>query len=256
MAKSDNPIDVHRRQQRKKELKKNKGSRTKARDAKVAATRSVDEVKSEISKFERRSRDATDTKKLERLRKELKIVQAESGKRKALLDQAQLERDKELISAQRTVEGVQKLNESKYTLIERFASVYYDPVLNPFGAPAPGEPRMYWSDPSGTATTMAPTLAIVPLRWRQKFDEVRGNSADLSYQGSAVGARKRRWDERRNDHLSQEDVFPPPPPKPQEMVILVTFSTSLFCKLTPIYVYLATSVAKRSSSTSTPKRKY
>ena len=45
MAKSENPIDVYRRQQRKKELKKNKSARIKARDAKVAATRSLDEVK-------------------------------------------------------------------------------------------------------------------------------------------------------------------------------------------------------------------
>ena len=45
MAKSENPIDVYRRQQRKKEVKKNKSARIKARDAKVAATRSLEEVK-------------------------------------------------------------------------------------------------------------------------------------------------------------------------------------------------------------------
>ena len=44
MAK-DNPIDVYRRQQRKKEVKKNKTARIKSRDAKVAATRSLEEVK-------------------------------------------------------------------------------------------------------------------------------------------------------------------------------------------------------------------
>lgn len=134
------PIDVltihpsppHRRQQRKKELKKNKTSRTKARDAQVAATKSLDEIKSEIAKLERRQNrsidstgsalDANDTKKLERLRKELKIVQAEAGKRKLLADQAQLERDRELISAQRTVEGVKQLNESKYRLVRVWLS--------------------------------------------------------------------------------------------------------------------------------------
>jgi len=122
----------HRRQQRKKELKKNKTSRTKARDAQVAATKSLDEIKSEIAKLERRQNrsidstgsalDANDTKKLERLRKELKIVQAEAGKRKLLADQAQLERDRELISAQRTVEGVKQLNESKYRLVRVWLS--------------------------------------------------------------------------------------------------------------------------------------
>lgn len=45
MAKSENPIDTYRKQQRKKEVKKNATARIKARDDKVAATRSVEEVK-------------------------------------------------------------------------------------------------------------------------------------------------------------------------------------------------------------------
>lgn len=45
MAKSENPLDVYRKQQRKKEVKKNKTARIKVRDEKVAATRSVEDVK-------------------------------------------------------------------------------------------------------------------------------------------------------------------------------------------------------------------
>jgi hypothetical protein len=46
MAKSEDlSVEAYRRQQRKKELKKNKSSRIKARDEKVAATRSVEDVK-------------------------------------------------------------------------------------------------------------------------------------------------------------------------------------------------------------------
>jgi len=41
----DLSIEAYRRQQRKKELKKNKTARIKARDAKVAATRSIEDVK-------------------------------------------------------------------------------------------------------------------------------------------------------------------------------------------------------------------
>jgi hypothetical protein len=41
----DLSIEAYRRQQRKKELKKNKTARIKARDEKVAATRSVEDVK-------------------------------------------------------------------------------------------------------------------------------------------------------------------------------------------------------------------
>eukprot|EP00984_Skeletonema_dohrnii_P023492 scaffold12581_cov55-Skeletonema_dohrnii-CCMP3373.AAC.1 len=133
MAKSENPLDVYRRQQRKKELKKNKNARIKARDEKVAATRAIDEVKAEISLLERKrdklfgkSRgdkegdnegddadednksgglDSNETKKLERLRKELKIVTAASARRKELHEQAQREQELQLIAAQKTVEG-------------------------------------------------------------------------------------------------------------------------------------------------------
>jgi hypothetical protein len=46
MAKSEElSVEAYRRQQRKKELKKNKSARIKARDEKVAATRSIDDVK-------------------------------------------------------------------------------------------------------------------------------------------------------------------------------------------------------------------
>ena len=157
MAKSENPLDVYRRQQRKKELKKNKNARIKARDEKVAATRAIDEVRAEISLLERKrdkfgkSRggnsdnegdadedrsgglDSNETKKLERLKKELKIVTVASVKRKELHEQAQREKELQLIAAQKTVEGVQKLNESKYSVLERYASVYYDELMNQIG---------------------------------------------------------------------------------------------------------------------------
>jgi hypothetical protein len=46
MAKSEElSVEAYRRQQRKKELKKNKSARIKARDEKVAATRSIEDVK-------------------------------------------------------------------------------------------------------------------------------------------------------------------------------------------------------------------
>ncbi|KAL7541017.1 hypothetical protein ACHAXR_010561, partial [Thalassiosira sp. AJA248-18] len=204
MAKSENPIDVYRRKQRKKDLKKNKSIRIKARDAKVAATRSLDDVKTEISLLERKrdrnesktGLDATEVKKLERLQKELRIVSAESIKRKALAEEAALQRDKELLAAQKTVAGVQKLNESKYTLVERYASVYYDEQLNPFGAPAPGQPKLYYADDGGTITTMDSRRAIVPIKWRKKFDLDRNKGKEEDEEGgsSSRAGKKRRWD--------------------------------------------------------------
>ena len=44
MARSSNPVDLYRREQRKREVRKNKVSRVRARDAKVAATRTGAEV--------------------------------------------------------------------------------------------------------------------------------------------------------------------------------------------------------------------
>lgn len=239
------------------ELSKNKKTRIKARDAKVAATRSLDEVKREISLLERKrdrfgkkksaaaaaatagedddgqqGLDANEIKKLERLEKELRIVTAESVKRKAQAEQAQIERDKELVAAQKTVQGVQKLNESKYSVLERYASVYYDELLNPFGAPPPGRPRSYWADGDGKTSTMDLRRAVVPGRLREKFDEERKKSMPDVGEGGSDGhgnKRQRMWDDRGNVNQQQQQtsfgahpmqmpptapVFPPPPPPP------------------------------------------
>ena len=190
-------MEAYRKQQRKKEVKKNATARIKARDEKVAATRSVEEVKSEISKLERKrdrkdekaGLNALETKKLERLNKELRIVLGESEKRRALAEQARIEHEKELLAAQKSVTGVQKINESKYSLLERYASVYYDETMNPFGAPAPGQPKLFYADAAGTATTMDPRRAVVPEKWRSKFDAEGGGKKE------EYVARKRHWDD-------------------------------------------------------------
>ena len=233
MAKSDNPIDVYRRQQRKKALKKNKTTRIKARDLKVAATRSLDEVKSEISLLERKrdrndaktGLDPVETKRLERLRKELRIVTGESEKRKVLAEEARLREEKESVAAQKTVAGVQRLNESKYTLAERYASIYYDETMNPFGAPEPGKPKMYYADAEGKTTTMDSRRAVVPGKWRKRFEAEGGKDAVHP----PPPAKKRRWDDRgeddgrnngggggnNNQQQQQQNLqmyMPPPPP--------------------------------------------
>eukprot|EP00804_Cyclotella_cryptica_P028453 CCRYP_019824-RA/>CCRYP_019824-RA protein AED:0.23 eAED:0.46 QI:0/0/0/1/0/0/3/0/458 len=213
MAKSANPIDLYRRQQRKKELKKNKTTRIAARDAKVAATRSVDEIQAEISALERRrdrfgddtkgGLDSIQIKKLERLRKELKIVQAESSKRAELAAQQRIEEEKARLASMRTLEGVKALNESKYSLAERYASVYYDPVMNPYGVPPPGQPKLFYGRDGGT--TMDLGQAVVPERWRDKME-------DHDEQDTGDRKRKRLWD----DAVSQQQpgLIPPPPPPP------------------------------------------
>jgi hypothetical protein len=216
-------------------------------------------LRAEISLLERKrdrndekaGLDAIETKKLERLHKELRIVTDASAKRRALAEQAQIERDREMLAAQRTVAGVQKLNESKYSLVERFASVYYDERMNPFGAPAPGQPRLYFADPQGTTTTMDLGRAVVPEKWRGKFDSERCGKDEKtpSQQDDAASrvtvARKRLWDDPGDADDNQQQTaamvpplvdaaeprraHPPPPPfphpppylPPQQMVSLI-----------------------------------
>jgi len=164
--------------------------------------------------------DALETKKLERLQKEMRIVTDASAKRRALAEQAQIERDRELLAAQKTMAGVQKLNESKYSLLERFASVYYDERMNPFGAPAPGQPKLYFANAQGTSTTMDPRNAVVPEKWRDKFDSERGGSKDEKTPPSqqqddasrVFVARKRLWDDTGEtvDNQQQTTTMHPP----------------------------------------------
>eukprot|EP00804_Cyclotella_cryptica_P021661 CCRYP_020566-RA/>CCRYP_020566-RA protein AED:0.18 eAED:0.65 QI:0/0/0/0.75/0.33/0.25/4/0/768 len=230
---------------RKKELKKNKTTRIAARDAKVAATRSVDEIQAEISALERRrdrfgkgghdgddggggnddtkgGLDSIQIKKLERLRKELKIVQAESSKRAELAAQQRIEEEKARLASMRTLEGVKALNESKYSLAERYASVYYDPVMNPYGVPPPGQPKLFYGRDGGT--TMDLGQAVVPERWRDKME-------DHDEQDTGDRKRKRLWDDAGGKQMQQDltgnnqvitdpapvepmQQFPPPPPPP------------------------------------------
>ena len=80
MGKSSNPLDVHRRQQRKKEIQKNKTKRISQRDAKVAETGSAESIEKEIQKLESKvenkyALDFKEKRKLDRLKKELKIVE-------------------------------------------------------------------------------------------------------------------------------------------------------------------------------------
>ena len=171
---------------------------------------------------------------MERLQKELRIVKDEAVKRKALAEQAQLERDKQLLAAQKTQAGVQKLNESKYSLKERFASVYYDETLNPFGAPAPGQRKLYYADVEGKTTTMDSRRAVVPTQWKEKFKAEGGmeddNIMDMQQEDNNTMHKKRRWDDdggnagNNNQQMMMmmpppNQQIPPPPPPPMQMMV-------------------------------------
>jgi hypothetical protein len=122
--------DWHRKK-RKKELQKNKEVRIAARDARVLAEKSVKDVQDEIYKLTKqfKSEDVMPhpvKSKLDRLRKELKLVKEQQEK--------QPKPAAKPIPAQSTT--FQPLDKPA-------VSIYYDPIMNPFGAPPPGKPRLY-----------------------------------------------------------------------------------------------------------------
>ena len=165
MGKSSNPIDQHRRSQRKKELQKNKQKRLTARNEKVAATQTVKSVQYEITSLERKKKyheghlDAKDTKKLERLRKELSFVTDAIEIRKKQAEELRKQQYEEELKRRRSREDVAELNQEKFGANAK-KSIYYHEIMNPFGTPPPGKPMMYWR--RGGGTTMDVNEAIAP----------------------------------------------------------------------------------------------
>jgi GYF domain/mRNA biogenesis factor len=156
------------RQKRKKEQQKNKATRIAARDAAVRETKSVAAVKDEIFQIEKRfglvkrskkvaeehgnDDDGLEEKlskvphqirsKLDRLKKELRLVQESEAERKSAAERAaaSIPEWKHRVQAQKRSREEQQHGSP---LDNPAVSVYYDAVLNPFGAPPPGQPRLY-----------------------------------------------------------------------------------------------------------------
>ncbi len=178
MAKSSNPLDDYKRQQRKKEKQKNKTKRISARDAKVAETVSLSTVQADIRKLEDLQKhqnghlDTKSTRKLERLRKELKIVQGAEEERKKRAEERERQEWEDRKKHMRTNEGVEEMNRERFRNAR--ASIYYDKLMNPFGAPPPGQPMFYHR--RGGGKTMDPAEAFIPYELRDEDDD---KSVDL-----------------------------------------------------------------------------
>eukprot|EP00934_Nitzschia_sp_Nitz4_P000549 Nitzschia sp. Nitz4//scaffold7_size249615//114272//116242//NITZ4_001173-RA/size249615-processed-gene-0.194-mRNA-1//-1//CDS//3329558430//549//frame0 len=144
MGKSSNPMQEHHRQKRIKEIQKNKQQRIKARDEKVVQTKSVASVQEEIKNLKRRKNlQPAEQQKLQRLEKELKLVQAaaENQPKPATSNSSARQNPRNELDDPRK-------------------SIYFDETLNPFGAPPPGKPRLFHA--MGGGVTMDVKMAIVP----------------------------------------------------------------------------------------------
>jgi hypothetical protein len=168
-----NPMNQYHRDQRKKEVKKNKGKRIKARDERVIETQTAASINKDISVLEKKKKakeghlDNTEQRALERLHKELKIVTQHEEERKAAEAAAaaasyveSTEINHAALQKSNQLEKMKRQQEEKFNHIDPTLSMYYHPMLNPFGAPPPGQPRMWTSRMGGT--TMNPEFAGRP----------------------------------------------------------------------------------------------
>ena len=150
----------HHKKARQKEAKRNKLKRDKERDAIALQTKTSKQVKEEIQKLERdmkrhhhnqQQRDGAE-KKLLRLQRELTLLQdaEKTAREKADAD----------AEAYRIANKYRQPQRPLTELDDPRKSVYYDPVMNPFGAPPPGKPRLYHRRFGGV--TPNPNEAVVP----------------------------------------------------------------------------------------------
>ncbi|KAJ7157156.1 hypothetical protein C8R46DRAFT_1113646 [Mycena filopes] len=140
-GKNLNPADAHRKALRKKELKKNKAERSKARDFSLVKKDTTD-LEEEVERLEFAT-EAKDKARLVEAKAELeRIYQKKEEYLKEHPEQRRLvyrhkkdgKPDEEIVLPKRNFFGKNGLPRHP----ER--SIYYDPVMNPFGVAPPGMP--------------------------------------------------------------------------------------------------------------------
>jgi hypothetical protein len=209
----------YHKQQRQKEIKKNKAKRIAERDAKVAESASLHDIQTQIHKLEKQKDyqnghlDNKDVRKLERLQKELKIVKAsEEERKKKAEEKAKLdwEQEKKRMASK---EGVEEWNAQKFQKAK--ASVYYDAVMNPFGAPPPGKPMMYHKRGGGTTMNMKEASIPQHLRSGEEDDTDEEDSYEPSSYVRQQGVPKQECHREKTFQRieSKRDVPPPVPSK-------------------------------------------
>ncbi|KAI0347649.1 hypothetical protein BDW22DRAFT_1434034 [Trametopsis cervina] len=145
-GKSANPADAYRKAQRKKELKKNKAERSKARDF-ALVKKDTRDLEEEIEKLE----GSTDSDKarlaelkteLEKINKKKEDYVTEHPEHRKLVYKARRHNNDQ--DSAKDAEPVvhQKRNLFNKRGLPRHPerSIYYDPILNPYGVPPPGMP--------------------------------------------------------------------------------------------------------------------
>ena len=130
-----NPVEEHRKSERKKELKKNKKNRLKQHNAKLLQSGNLSALKSEIRALENFKNSTNNGKldpikqrKLDKLQKDYKVLLAHV---------------KQNPNAATKNATNNSASDTERTLKYPMLSVYYDAKFNPYGAAPPGKPMMF-----------------------------------------------------------------------------------------------------------------
>ncbi|KAF8140484.1 WW domain binding protein 11-domain-containing protein [Boletus edulis] len=146
-GKNLNPADAYRKAQRKKELKKNKTERAKVRDFSLVKKDTRD-LEDEIEKLEASAElSAADKSRFTNLKNELtrimqkkeEYVQEHPEQRKLVYRPRKQERSEDQKEAP-SVEQKRNLFNKHGLPRHPERSIYYDPVMNPYGVAPPGMP--------------------------------------------------------------------------------------------------------------------
>jgi GYF domain/mRNA biogenesis factor/WW domain binding protein 11 len=209
--------DWHK-QQHKKQVLKNKEARIAARDERVVHEKTIPQVRDEIRKLERQYKQAElrphpIQSKLDRLNKELKLLQKAA--------EAKVKDESSKQAPQRTATASYSNANSNYVELDNPAvSVYFDAVLNPYGAPPPGQPRHYHRRGGGTTTNLAEACTLeeqflpppppppppkpstaAPTPQSQRHDNGKEYPSSRNQSSSAPRLQQSTWrNQKRSDH--------------------------------------------------------
>ncbi|KAG6955488.1 hypothetical protein JG687_00011167 [Phytophthora cactorum] len=193
MAKSLNPMEAYRREQKKKELKKHRVERQKDKQAKLSVMDPV-EIREQLKNLERQvAANPTDGPTRKRKQELEDTLRAVVKKQKELADEERKKQANAPPPPPMSMAELTQANKEKFQNPEN--SIYYHPTLNPFGAPPPGKPQVYRNMPSDVTEMQT------------------GNATTVDREDDHVVAPYPTTDENEDDSV----VAPYPPPEDEEM---------------------------------------
>ncbi|NP_001131202.1 Protein EARLY FLOWERING 5-like [Zea mays] len=145
-GKAMNPTDAFRKEQRKKELKRNKKERKKVREVGILK-KDPDAIREQIEKLEKMKADGALDKARKHKKRQLEDTYNLIVKKRKEYEQKMKEKGEQPIMFSHLAPPKRRptADEDDRANPKPEDSVYYHPTLNPSGAPPPGKPPMYKS---------------------------------------------------------------------------------------------------------------